>query len=115
MYLPKISQNCSNKDQKETNVEQVWKDFDIYYLDFSSSTIQQPSRQLHVKRCSGVSIVNFEHISHLDLVFLLLTSSLQMPAGKLTIDWITATFDLCWYLCKCVLNMESLAKVYIKP
>ena len=27
------------------------------------------------QRCSGVSIVNFEHISHLFLVFLLLTLS----------------------------------------
>ena len=29
---------------------------------------------------SGVSIVNFEHISHLFLVFLLLTLSMQLPA-----------------------------------
>ena len=31
---------------------------------------------------SGIFIVNFEHISHLVLVFLLLTLSRQMPAGK---------------------------------
>ena len=33
-------------------------------------------------RRSGVFIVNFEHISHLVLVFVLLTLSRQMPAGK---------------------------------
>ena len=32
-------------------------------------------------RRSGVFIVNFEHISHLVLVFLLLTLSRYMPAG----------------------------------
>ena len=31
---------------------------------------------------SGVLIVNFGHISHLALVFLLLTLSKEMPAGK---------------------------------
>ena len=33
-------------------------------------------------RCSGVFIVNFENISHLILVFLLLTLSKYMPAEK---------------------------------
>ena len=33
------------------------------------------------KRRSGVFIVNFEHISHLVLVFLLLTLNMQLPAG----------------------------------
>ena len=38
---------------------------------------------LFKKMCrSGVFIVNFEHISHLVLVFLLLTLNRQMPAGK---------------------------------
>ena len=32
-------------------------------------------------RRSGVFIVNFEHISHLVLVFLLLTLNIQLPAG----------------------------------
>ena len=32
-------------------------------------------------RRSGVFIVNFEHISHLVLVFLLLTLKIQLPAG----------------------------------
>ena len=36
-----------------------------------SLTIETPER--HQWRCSGVFIVNFEHISHLLLVFLLLT------------------------------------------
>ena len=31
---------------------------------------------------SGVFIVNFEHILHLVLVFLLLTLSMEMPAEK---------------------------------
>ena len=35
----------------------------------------------HEWRHSGGFIVNFEHISHLALVFLLLTLSRQMPAG----------------------------------
>ena len=35
---------------------------------------------LKVKRRSGVFIVNFEHISHLALVFLLLTLNMQLPA-----------------------------------
>ena len=30
----------------------------------------------------GVFIVNFEHISHLVLVFLLLTLNMQLPAGR---------------------------------
>ena len=39
---------------------------------------RNPRRQW---RRSGAFIVNFEHISHLILVFLLLTLSRQMPAG----------------------------------
>ena len=31
---------------------------------------------------SGVFIVNFEHISHAVLVFLLLTRNIQLPAGN---------------------------------
>ena len=33
------------------------------------------------RRRSGVFIVNFEHISHLVLVFLLLTLNMEMPMG----------------------------------
>ena len=32
-------------------------------------------------RRSGMLIVNIEYISHLDLVFLLLTLNMQLPAG----------------------------------
>ena len=39
----------------------------------SKSTIKTPERRYW--RCSGVFIVKFEHISHLVLVFLLLTLS----------------------------------------
>ena len=45
---------------------------------YSKLTIRTPERR-HWPR-SGVFIVNFEHISHLLLVFLLLTLSRQMPA-----------------------------------
>ena len=34
------------------------------------------------RRRSGVFIVNFEHISYLILVFLLLTLNMQLPAGS---------------------------------
>ena len=46
----------------------------------SKLTIKTPER-CHWRR-SGVFIVNFEHISHLFLVFLLLTLSRLMSAGK---------------------------------
>ena len=36
-------------------------------------------------RCSGVFIVNFENISHIVLVFLLLTLNMQLPAGLVLI------------------------------
>ena len=35
-----------------------------------------------IKRCSGAFIVNFEHISHLVLVFLLLTMNMKLPIGE---------------------------------
>ena len=52
------------------------------------------SRPYHFKfflrRPPGVFIVNFEHISYLVLLFLLLTLNLQLPAGR---NWIfTKTF-----------------------
>ena len=46
----------------------------------SKVTIQTQERR-HWRR-SGVFIVNFEHISHLALVFLLLTLSWKMPTGE---------------------------------
>ena len=46
---------------------------------YSKITIKTPERR-HWRR-SGVFIVNFEHISYLVLVFLLLTLSRQMPTG----------------------------------
>ena len=45
----------------------------------SKLTIKYPER-CHWRR-SGVFIVNFEHISHFILVFLLLTLRREMPAG----------------------------------
>ena len=41
-----------------------------------------PSRQLHWRH-SGVFIVNFERISHIFLVFLLLTLSRLIQAGQI--------------------------------
>ena len=46
---------------------------------YSKLTIKTPER--HHWRCSGVFIINFEHISHLVLVFLFLTLSRYMPIG----------------------------------
>ena len=46
----------------------------------SKLTIKTPEQRQ--QRCSGVFIVNFEHISHLFLVFLLLTFDKKMLAGK---------------------------------
>ena len=44
----------------------------------SKSTIETPERRHW--HCSGVFSVNFEHISHLVLVFLLLTLNMQMSS-----------------------------------
>ena len=54
---------------------------------FKVNTIKTPQRR-HQRR-SGVFAVNFEHILHLILVFLLLTLNKKMLAGIL----ITATND----------------------
>ena len=48
----------------------------------SKLTTKAPER--HHWRHSDVFIVNFEHISHLVLVFLLLTLSRQLPFGYLS-------------------------------
>ena len=47
----------------------------------SKLTIKKPERRQW--RRYGVFIVNFEHSSHLVLVFLLLTLNMSLPAGKL--------------------------------
>ena len=44
---------------------------------------------------SGVFIVNFEHISHLVLVFLMLTLSRQMPVGLINIEHLTLNAFKC--------------------
>ena len=48
------------------------------YEIYSKLTIKTPERQHW--RGSGVFIVNFEHVSHLVLVFLLLILNMQLPA-----------------------------------
>ena len=50
----------------------------------SKLTIKKPERR-HWHR-SGVFIINFEHISHLILVFLSLTLGRQMPTGLITMS-----------------------------
>ena len=49
----------------------------------SKLTIKIPERR-HWRR-SGIFIVNFKHISHLVLVFLLLTLNMYLPAGLLAL------------------------------
>ena len=51
---------------------------------YSKLTIKTSERRQW--RLSVVFIVNFEHISHLVLVLLLLTLSRKMPAGILSLD-----------------------------
>ena len=48
---------------------------------FTCSKLTIETLEQGVKYKSGVFIVNFEHISHLVLVFLLLTLNMQLPAG----------------------------------
>ena len=45
-------------------------------------------------RRSGVFIVNYEHISHLVLVFLLLTLSKEMLAGSFSSAEVGEVFDM---------------------
>ena len=45
----------------------------------SELTIKTPKRR---RRRSGVFIINFEHISYLVLVLLLLTLNMLLPSGK---------------------------------
>ena len=45
-------------------------------------------------RHSGVFVVNFEHISHLALVFLLLTLNKQLPTGGILRGWLYGKFYL---------------------
>ena len=53
-------------------------------------TIKTPEqRQL---RLSGVFIVNSEHISHLILMFLLLSLNMQLPAGRVLLKGMFASF-----------------------
>ena len=51
---------------------------------FTDLVVPNSSHQKTLRqwRRSGVFIVNFQHISHLVPVFLLLTLSKQMPAGN---------------------------------
>ena len=46
---------------------------------------------------SGVFIVNFEHISHLVLVFLLLTLNMQMPTGLKFLSFVSYPYFVKYY------------------
>ena len=61
---------------------------------FSKLTIKIPKWR-HWRR-SGIFIVNFEHISHLVLVFLLLALNMQLPAGNTVaiVNWVAEKFQL---------------------
>ena len=54
---------------------------------FKVNNIKTPEQRQW--RSSGVFTVNFERISHLVLVFLLLTLNMQFPAGKSLLELIT--------------------------
>ena len=62
----------------------------------SKLTIKIPERRNW--RRFGIFIVNFEHISHLALVFVLLTLSRYMPAG----------------IRKCVKQIIKIAQIYVR-
>ena len=60
---------------------------------------------------SGVFIVNFEHISHLVLRFLLLTLNMSLPAGIQRNAWyslVGMTYDVNngFYLLACYVNLQ---------
>ena len=59
--------------------------FSLVVVDFEQNVIRD------ILKMSGVFIVNFEHISHLVLVFLLLPLNMELPAGMhmVTIVFVT--------------------------
>ena len=63
------------------------------YKICSKLTIKTPERRQW--RRSGVFIVNFEHISHIVLVLLLLTLNMYLPAGKSEYFYYTVTVSSC--------------------
>ena len=63
------------------------------YKICSKLTIKTPERRQW--RRSGVFIVNFEHISHIVLVLLLLTLNMYLPAGKSECFYYTVTVSSC--------------------
>ena len=66
----------------------------------SKLTIKTPERR-HQHR-SGIFIVNFERISHLVLVFLLLTLNMQLPGGEI----------YCEHVHKCLLGVIILFEIF---
>ena len=67
----------------------------MVYEICSKLTIKMPERR-HWRR-SGIFIVNFEHISHLLLVFLLLTLNMELPAGLLFEIYPSEIYEVCVY------------------
>ena len=58
-----------NKDTRTTPLASFWCLYCVVVL-------------VSLLRRSGIFIVNFEHISHIVLVFLLLTLNMRLPAGS---------------------------------
>ena len=77
----------------------------------SKLTIKTPKRR-HWRR-SDVFIVDFEHISHLVLLFLLLTLNMQMPTGLGLIQLFTSIHKFSYFLkskTRIFLNIHFLSK-----
>ena len=78
----------------------------------SKLTIKTPERR-HWRR-PDVFIVNFEHVSHLVLVFLLLTLDRQMPAGmKSQIPQILKHY-IPWYIQINLLNYQKVITLWVE-
>ena len=75
----------------------VWLWLKFIWLSFFSREIfilpKSCWMETHRWRSSGVFIVNFEHISHLFLEFLLLTLNMWLPTGK-GIIWSEYSFSI---------------------
>ena len=65
------------------NPSKSWLSFKLELCLFTLIILQTFQVKTLIKSFrSGIFIVNFEHISHLILMFLLLTLNMELPAGK---------------------------------
>ena len=88
IYLLKV-----NNRNSRTRCEICWK-----------LTIKTPERRPWSR--SGVFIVNFQHISHLVLVFLLLTLNMQLSAGNATPIYCFAIYLMYFWIWKTLLSIS---------